>query len=65
MTEQNDKDDVDVYISPRRFMGCTPGPKATRKKILEEKQRKENEAQGEKINFGLEDVAYGQEFQGS
>lgn len=60
--EDMDDDDVDVYVSPRRFVGRTPGPKATKQKIFEEDNAENNAAKGKppdnSIALGIENVKY-------
>lgn len=59
MAEQDNSEDVDVYISPRRFMGCTPGPKASRQKVFqeneEERAQEEKKKKSENVTLGIEE----------
>lgn len=40
--DSSDEDDVAVYVSPRRFVGRTPGPKATKQRIFDEAQQNQH-----------------------
>lgn len=68
-----DSDDVNIYVSPRRFVGRTPGPRATKQRIFDEDQAAQNPGQaqtndkkpdGQKptghrgISLGVENVKY-------
>ena len=63
-----EKEDVDVFVSPRRFVGRTPGAKAFRKKVFEDNQKKvdekvvKNEQNGS--GFDLTEVKYDYELGG-
>lgn len=57
-----DDEDVDIYVSPRRFVGRTPGPRATKQKIFEEdggviNARGRNPSDNS-ISLGIENVKY-------
>lgn len=63
-----DSDDVNIYVSPRRFVGRTPGPKATKQRIFEEERAaqyaelRDNEQKPgghhRGISLGVENVKY-------
>lgn len=62
---ESDDDDVDLFVSPRHFVGRTPGPKATKQKIFEEKSSStthETTPQPRTLQsnlaFGIENVKY-------
>lgn len=46
MDENEEKEDVDVFVSPRHFGGRTPGPKQTKRKVFEEEQSKKEKDKG-------------------
>lgn len=56
--EQIEKDDVDVYVSPRRFVGHTPGPKVTKQRVFEDNQRRKNSAKKDDVGLSIESVKY-------
>lgn len=58
MTEPEDHDDVDVFISPRRFGGRTPGPQATMQKVFEEEQAKSESQSAARDEDFFEGVKY-------
>lgn len=68
-----DSDDVNIFVSPRHFVGRTPGPRATKQRIIDEEQAAQNlgksETDGQKpdgsrptghrgVSLGVENVKY-------
>lgn len=58
MADDSDHEDVDVFVSPRRFGGRTPGPKATVQKIFEEDKAERERENAAKQELGFEGVKY-------
>lgn len=58
MTESQGNDDVDIFISPRRFGGRTPCAQATMQKVFEEQRAKSEGQSTEKDEDTFEGVRY-------
>lgn len=65
MTEPQSRDDVDVFISPRRFGGRTPCAQATMQKVFEEERAKSESQSAEKDDDTFEGVRYKYDSSGS
>lgn len=46
MVDNPEEDDVDIFVSPRRFGGRTPGAKETFKKVREEEEARKDAGKG-------------------
>lgn len=55
---QDQEDDVDLFVSPRRFGGRTPGPKATKQKVFDEELAKRASQNSERDDIPIEDLKY-------
>lgn len=65
MNNQDDLDeDVDVYVSPRRFVGRTPGPKVTRQRVFEDDEARKKKPQHE-VTLGIGEVKYISDIKGT
>lgn len=62
-----DGEDIDVFVSPRLFVGRTPGPKATKQRIFEEERIASHNGRSHSvgkpadhngITLGIENVRY-------
>ena len=66
MDAQSDREDVDVFVSPKHFVGRTPSAAMTRKKVFaeaeeEEQKRKESmagDSTNSNANFALQGIKY-------